>query len=550
MAGFFNPFTPNGKIKIYRFVPLDESYQNTLHFKDRDAQLAYFRCTNGSFPYAKADCKASFSGQTFTRNERQYVRVEGNACNYYDCNYMAFQNLLFGEMWFFAFIHTVEYVNDYCTEIYFELDVMQSFMWNYELRECYVVREHSLTDKVGDSLTEETIPNVAYKTTQNVHPSWFDNYSIILTTTCDMADMTTGWEKHPSVTNICGIPHGGSILATDQSNIAAFQNTLQLIAQNASLDAVVSCYLFPTDLISFSGRPKNYDYPVMSYENNSTIDGYKPANNKMFTYPYTVIQVDTPDQQQVYKPELFEYTQASFSVLGVIGTIPQILIIPLGYDDGGGGTDYTRYVYMNSFCNLQVLGDNFSNWFGQNFLKVESNLGVDATKILAGAAVMAGTEGALGSKSALEGIQGVMGTITEVATAMHVPPTKLTNASGYGLRAAHLDKIAFKVIQPTKEGAQIIDDRFTMYGYATHRVKVPNIRWYDTCRPHFNYIQCKQMSFHWELFTSEGKGTSVPQRYMSKILEIYQNGITFWKNPNEVGRYENLKYDNRPQGAQ
>ena len=72
------------------------------------------------------------------------------------------------------------------------------------------------------------------------------------------------------------------------------------------------------------------------------------------------------------------------------------------------------------------------------------------------------------------------------------------------------------------EFAKIIDDFFTMYGYQTDRVKVPN----RTGRPYWNYVKM-QNSCH--------RG-NVPSEDMSKINDLYDSGITFWHTP-DVGNY-------------
>ncbi len=77
--------------------------------------------------------------------------------------------------------------------------------------------------------------------------------------------------------------------------------------------------------------------------------------------------------------------------------------------------------------------------------------------------------------------------------------------------------------------ARIIDDYFTMYGYATNRCKTPN----RNSRPHWNFVKTAGI-------TLTG---SVPCDDMRKICSIYDNGVTFWKNGDEVGHY-NL--DNSP----
>lgn len=55
------------------------------------------------------------------------MRVEKKAEDLYDCNYLAFQNTSFGSKWFYAFITSVEYVNNITSEITFEIDVLQTY---------------------------------------------------------------------------------------------------------------------------------------------------------------------------------------------------------------------------------------------------------------------------------------------------------------------------------------------------------------------------------------------------------------------------------------
>lgn len=567
----FQPFVPHGIIKLYRFVPLDESYQNTLHFKTRKQQLEYFDClpTSSEITFPKADCKVSFSGQSFTRNERQYVRIEGNACNYYDCNYMAYQNEQFGEMWFFAFIHTVEYVNDYCTEITFEIDVMQSFMWNYELRECYVIREHSLTDKIGDSLTPEQIPSVPFINTSVKRTGWFDDYGVALVTCFSMDDIPSApGNLKPVYTKVGNMPMGASIKTYDIDDYQGLTDDLQTIARDAgSLEGIVGIYVFPKRFLT-----NTEEIPSTSFfiDRPTDVDGYVPANNKLFTFPYTSLIVDCGSNSAMYKFELFYNDPCQFVVEPVMGAIPQIRIRPNGYNagsaigvDGNLPNDNTEYLVMENFPLILYTGNNAENWWGQNGWQTVMKEVVSALTIGAGIAItvaapeISGSLALTGATTAAVQHAGVVAaigggasaikTVGNAITNMNVPPTARSTGSAMSDFATKQRDFYFKIAQPTKEGAQIIDDLFTMYGYSTNKIKIPNIRNYDTCRPHFNYIQCLQMSFHWELFISEGKGTSVPQRYMSKILSIYQNGITFWKNPTEVGRYEQFKYQNSPQ---
>ena len=74
-----------------------------------------------------------------------------------------------------------------------------------------------------------------------------------------------------------------------------------------------------------------------------------------------------------------------------------------------------------------------------------------------------------------------------------------------------------------KNYAKIIDDYFTKYGYAVKSLKRPN----RSSRPHWNYVKTLGC-------TLTG---SIPADDIKKLCDIYDNGITFWKNGSEVGNY-------------
>ena len=74
-----------------------------------------------------------------------------------------------------------------------------------------------------------------------------------------------------------------------------------------------------------------------------------------------------------------------------------------------------------------------------------------------------------------------------------------------------------------------IDDYFNMYGYATHKVKVPNIG----SRPEWNYVKTIGCSIYGELPSDDARA----------IEGIFDRGIRFWKTPAHIGNYG---YNNSP----
>lgn len=108
---------PQTNIRILKNVPLDTTYGHTIYFSDASSQQTYF---TGKQKY-------NLGNYTYQRVKKGVARVGIKSDNLYDCNYMMFQNTSYGTKWFYAFITSVEFVNNECSEITFELDVMQTW---------------------------------------------------------------------------------------------------------------------------------------------------------------------------------------------------------------------------------------------------------------------------------------------------------------------------------------------------------------------------------------------------------------------------------------
>ena len=70
---------------------------------------------------------------------------------------MMFRNTSYGSKWFYAFITGVEYLNDNACYITFVLDVIQTWWFDFTIRDSMVVREHSATDAIGDNILPEPV---------------------------------------------------------------------------------------------------------------------------------------------------------------------------------------------------------------------------------------------------------------------------------------------------------------------------------------------------------------------------------------------------------
>lgn len=485
---------PNSTIKIYSGVPLDKNYIHTLYFNDINAQNAYFHGTQKIL-------KAALANNSYQRAKKGSMRVAIKADVIYDCNYIAFQNTSYGSKWFYAFITGIDYVNNETSEITYEIDVMQTYFFDVELKACFVEREHSKTDVIGEHTEAEPVACGNYKTVKIEDTDHFSKYVCVIAHGAWEDASNTGGLRGGVFTGLDYVA-GEITSAEGRDSLIAY---LQAIVTANEQDSVVSVFLMPTDFYyDDSITVRRYS---TEYKKATTIDGYSPKNNKLLTYPYTYLEVDAGTQNVTYRQELFSSGNMVFLLEGDTSCNPEISCTPRDYN--GASLNYTEKTVMSGFPQVAWTIDSFRAWVAQNTgNKIVSSIKNIVTANVAGAA----------------------GDLMEAYNASIASNTTKGYDSGGIDCATGAKNFYFKTIQIDACHAKIVDEFFNMYGYATNRVKVPN----RNSRPHWNYVKTRDC-------TVIGK---CPSDDLAAIANIYDRGITFWKNADEVGKYDTL--DNRP----
>ena len=112
-------------------VPLDPNYSYTMDFDNLQAQTTYFDSKINNVLQENED-------YSYIRDSED-IKVQANIDDLLGVNYLFYEN---ANKRYYAFITKKEYVNPTTTRIKFDIDVMQTFMFNYTLSECFVEREH------------------------------------------------------------------------------------------------------------------------------------------------------------------------------------------------------------------------------------------------------------------------------------------------------------------------------------------------------------------------------------------------------------------------
>lgn len=509
---------PNTNVKILHNVPLENTYDHTLYFDNATAQYNYFASM------VKKNCV----NYTYQRVNKGTMRIEGKADNYYDCNYLMFQNTSFGTKWFYAFINSVEYINNETTEITFEIDVIQTWLFDAHVEECFIERQHSLSDAIGDNIIPETL---------NCGEYVFNDYEPVL----QMTDMLVclaivDTDGESSGTLYDGIYGSAELYVYDSTDTSGINAKINEYTQKP--DSIIAMYMLPKILVGTIPSEHKLPYGANGFKRiiqkpivtkNDTLDGYLPKNGKMYTYPYNFYHVDNASGSDLsLRYEFFDNNQP---VVEISGTITQPVIVSLrpdsykgvpSYSELGGYTSLNNEsIQLNSYpmCSWNV--DAYQAWIAQNSVPIALNtisqvgqMAISSTySVHPEASVVAGSIGI---------VSNLLGQFYQASIQADMSKGNFNNG---GVNTA-IGKQQFYGgrCSVSYQYAKMIDDFFTMYGYAVKSIGRINTH----ARPHWNYVKTVGCVL----------SGSVPSDDTRKIVSIYDRGITFWRNANEVGNYE------------
>jgi len=121
-------------VRLLSGVPFSHDYAHTRWHNDKGTQTSWF---------LNRPVVHTMSEANFQRIEgKPYIRCDEPIDNLWNAKYIMFQNKAYNSKWFYAFITKLEYVNGGRTNVHFQLDVMQTWMFDMNFKPSFVVREH------------------------------------------------------------------------------------------------------------------------------------------------------------------------------------------------------------------------------------------------------------------------------------------------------------------------------------------------------------------------------------------------------------------------
>lgn len=529
-------FYPNTVIKILKDVPLDASYTDVLDFASETAQNQYFSSKSkyvfNNVSYQRVNYSVDSARPPLT------CTVPMNADNLYDCNYIMFQNANYGTKWFYAYIVNVGFVSANVSKISYVLDDYQTWLFDFTVGESYVLREHTNDDTIGSNLEPEPFEISNYIISgYNNDTSEFMNCKIMMAV-AELADGTRAegqWIDNKTYTGL-------GFMYFDIGDDSGIKGAIDLYVEQGKGNSIIYIQIVPTRR-GITTTLSNCSLP-------SGFGDYVPANNKLFTYPYCKLShINSEGQGNEYKYEFFSsLTNIQFTTDFTQAPTPSAITMPKNYLSSND-YQYNIVSYVTSINKYPVCSwtnDSFYEWFAlnQNQLQTQKQyqqlaatykiasgaVSTIATTIAATAATVAtgGMAAAALLPSMSAGLSSFSQGLDEYRKAgdmynaqiadMKVKPDTLSGGSTnpYSMYMSSLMGNHFYRMQIPQEQAERIDSFFTMYGYTTNKVKVPNL----TGRSNFNYVKLQQ-----PYITG-----SIPVESMINIKKIFSNGVRIWHN--------------------
>lgn len=326
-----------------------------------------------------------------------------------------------------------------------------------------------------------------------------------------------------------------------------------------SEDNIVSVYIYPEEASNIYKKTEaqelGYNLGVSAQtfsereigEFKSLYDGgsYSPKNNKLYTYPYSYLEViNNEGQSGIYKLENFDHNRIqepykySFRVIWSYIDPVCVVITPINYD--GDDFSYEQSLTFTGLPQPYYSGNSLNQYLQQNSAKRQASL------ISTALSTAVGKIASLYSGNPLPYISSVVGSIsakTELKSTIedlkNTPPQSYSIFNTEYLNTA-LNRCGFviKVKNIRGELAEQIDTYFTMYGYKINRLKEPNVFRYlkdnsEHIRPSFNYLKTNNVVVK----SNSPENEMLDSETRSNIAKILDSGITFWNDNSYVGNY-------------
>lgn len=570
--------TPNTAVRLLANVPFSIRQTHVRDFRTKTEQE--------TFLYAKT--KHIIDNYTYQREERA-IKVHINIDDLHDINYLMYRNGDYTHKWFCAFVTRKEYVNPNTTALFFEIDVYQTWKFDFELLPSYVIREHCNrwnTDGTPRTFTLDEGLNVGehYETVSiEKYVPFGDVHFLVIVTKSAMHSgsenkITPNVNGHPQPLNyyihpfkMDGTKPTVNIGGTTVHLSEPLEVLQGIFTQEGAVNNVVSVYIteyfdnlaFTDGVLSLA----NTDFERVDVVDNQNLtfstvhvtnlrwyrsklvdfgDKYSGfttmSESKMYMYPYAVTVLDDMKGNRIeLKNEYINSKNLQIRVKGSLGIFNKVSYQPENYlvSDTvlGDQTIGQEFALINNNPNdIPILAELLSAYFQGNRNTLEttrsqmawSSLQSIFTGAVGGAVAMGGRGGVVGAIGG--GGVGAVNSYFQIeslnAKERDIINTPPSISRMGGNTAFDYGNQLSGVYIIKKQITKEHRDRIGQF-FKMFGYKINELKVPNTrTRSHFNYIHTADIQI---------KG-SFPEDDKERLKEIFNSGVTLW-HTDDMGNY-------------
>lgn len=537
--------TPNSRIILLK-NPIEIDNLNQLTFSNATAQYNYF------YGLTKLECENA----TYQRKD-DVVRfptdptlVETTYDDLIQYNYCMYQNTAWGNKWFYAFVKKVTFDNPGMCLIELETDVYQTWMFDITFKKSFVEREHVNDDTIGANTTHEGLDTGEFVINGiDTFDEYVNDYLIVAGVTRLPNEIYNNILSNSAIpTKVYNGTYSGLYYITFKTNDDVTKFMLAMDGQGLA-ENIYSLFVVPKSIVTVTSWDNetcacnitigswtysanlSIDYKIVpnsqtesvikaeqTITNLSTLNGYTPKNNKMFTGEYNyMLMTNNAGSEMKYNYEDFYNNTAKFSVVGALCPGCSIRIIPKNYKkfNQSASQDYICNPYgltLGKFPTCSWTSDSYTNWLTQQSVNIMG----DRVSNIANTLTQIGTGNVSGAGFSL--LNGIRDELSLNVRRDYSPVEAKGNVNAGDVNwAMGLNQFVLYKMSVRYEFAKRIDDYFSMFGYKVNELKIPNI----TGRTYWNYVKTIGCNIIGD----------IPQEDIEKIKSIFNNGVTLWHNP-------------------
>lgn len=566
--------------KVYLLnVPLEDDLKNTLYFSSSSNQHSYFEGVIG-----KTYTNVSYQSETRT------FRCPDQIDSVRQYNYMMWQNSAYSNKWFYAFIKKMTYVSDGYTDVVFEVDPLQTFMFDITVKPSFVEREHTNNDAIGantypeDFETGEMVCNGEVINFGGANPDTVNKRFYIVVEVSQVENKGSGgtissrWasgshELTPAINNIergtIPLIIGGTFAGSSSGQIRKASDITRLYDNSGLSSSIINIYVLPEELVPAyneiiltstpttgtviemdgigvpvsSNGPMDITTSTFSRPNN--IRGYIPKNNKLLCHPWNYFNIsNNAGTSQPFRYEDFS-NGVTFKVQGTFGVSGSTKAIPQNYryiSSSENALDYSVNGPKYPVCSWN--SDSYTNWLTQNSINMEMQWNREI--LGAGVDIVGGAmRGAIGGSMA-GGIGAIPGALIGAGVGVVSGGASLINVAKEQFAAkTQANMVGDQVHGNTGAGDFLWAKYRSPFTFIPMSIKAEYARIIDDFWQAFGYqvnrlkvpnTAHRQNWWYTKTINVNIVG-NVPNDEMNKIKDAYNNGLTFWRNPSNFLNY-------------